>query len=131
MMGHFSISALLLEATPDTRNVQFFTLETLFTAAGETTAIFTITSVLHGFIPKLSPRFFALALSFLFTFVGISLQGQPWNPSNVFLAIINGFIVYAAAVGINNVSTPPSPGIGRRAGAPIEPAAVHSYRWWA
>jgi hypothetical protein len=131
MIAHFSTLALLLDAAPDTKNVQFFTLDTLFTAAGATTAIFTITSVMHGIFPKISPKYLALTLSWFFTFVGIGVHGSPYSLANCFLAFINGFVIYVAAVGINNVSTAPNAGGGGGVGAPAAPAPTRSYRWWA
>jgi len=113
---------------PDTSQVQFFTLQTLFSAAGATTAVFTVTSVLHGFFPRVSARWFALAFSWLLTLLGISVGHQGWTPANILLAVINGFVIYAAAVGVNNVatSTPPSTG-----GVGAQSAETgRSYRWW-
>ncbi len=113
---------------PDTSQVQFFTLETLFSAAGATTAVFTVTSVLHGFFPKLSPRWFALGFSWLLTILGISVRHQDWTAVNILLAVINGFVIYAAAVGVNNVatSTPPTPvGVGAQT-----LQTGRDYRWW-
>jgi hypothetical protein len=126
-MALCSAFASFLAVSDNSSQVQFFTLETLFSAAGATTAVFTITSVLHGFLPKVSPRYFALAFSWLLTLAGISVEHQGWTLPNVFLALVNGIVIYAAAVGVNNVSTsaPPAGGAAQTAVGP-----ARTYRWW-
>lgn len=109
-----------LQVAPSPSEVQFFTADTLFTAAGVTTAVITITSVLHSLIPRLPARWFALGLSLALTLFGIGVQNQQWNALTVFLAVINALVVYAAAVGVNNVVT----------NSPTAAAAGRSLRWW-
>jgi hypothetical protein len=101
--------------------VEFVTVETLFTAAGATTAVITVTSVLHGLIPNLPARWFALGFSLALTFIGINAQSQPWTFLTVLLAVINALVIYAAAVGVNNVLTK-GPGAGAAVG--------RSFRWF-
>ena len=128
-MGTYLQVLSTLVDSPDTSQVQFFTVQTLFSAAGATTAVFTITSVLHGFLPKISPRWFALGFSWVLTFVGIGVRHEGWTPTTILLALINGFVIYAAAVGVNNVSTstPPEVKVAEVEGGP---APGRSYRWW-
>jgi hypothetical protein len=104
---------------------EFLTIETLFTAAGATTAVFTVTSVFRALVPRLSPRWFAAFLSLFLTIVGIGVNHQPYRPLTILLAFINAAIVYTAAVGVNNITTAPEPQ-GRAA---VE-ASGQSYRWW-
>jgi hypothetical protein len=122
-----TVSALLLESIQSNgaaSQVQFFTVETLFTAAGITTAVITVTSVLHSLFPKLSARWFALALSVVFTLLGVSVEKQPYSALTICVAIINALVIYAAAVGVNNVVTsPPAP-------AATVAALQRSARWW-
>jgi hypothetical protein len=125
---NFDILLVYLSESPDTSQVQFFTLETLFSAAGATTAVFTVTSVLHGFLPKISPRWFALLFSWLLTIIGIGVHHVGWTPSNILVAVINGFVIYAAAVGVNNVSTSNPPVVV--AGVEESSARGRAYRWW-
>jgi hypothetical protein len=113
--------SLLLTSLIDGTSPSFYTLETLFSAAGATAAVFTVTSVLHGFFQAAKPKWFALFFSWLLTLLGISVHHEAWTPANIFLAVINGVVIYAAAVGINNMST------WRDA---TREATERSYRWW-
>lgn len=119
----------VLQSAPDQSAPQFFTIESLFTAAGATTAVFTVTSVVRGLLPRLSPRWFAAFFSLFLTIVGIGVNHQKYGPSTLLLAFINAAVVYAAAVGVNNITTAPMPVGG--ASAPEAPtASARSYRWW-
>ncbi len=123
-----TLSLANLLQTPSTQTpTQFFTIETLFTAAGATTAVFTLTSVVRGLLPKLSPRWFAAFFSLFLTIVGIHVNNQRYAPSTLLLALINAAVVYAAAVGVNNITT--APGSVGPTGAPGAPAG-QSFRWW-
>jgi len=99
----------------------FFTVESLFSAAGATTAAITVTSVLHGIFPKLPAKWFALVFSLLLTVVGVGVRNEGWTTLHLFLALLNGLVVYSAAVGVNNIVTAPPPGA---------PTTGRSYRWW-
>lgn len=105
---------------------QWLTLETLFTAAGATTAVITVTSVLHGLVPGLPAKWFALALSLAITLLSIDAHGEAYSGLNVLLAVINGLVTYAAAVGLNNVMTSTPAG----ASAPPTAGGRRSLRWW-
>ncbi len=124
MLDHMIAFVLLQQPSPSPA-VQFLTLETLFSAAGATTAVITVTSVLNSLLPKFTARWFALVFSVCLTVIGIGVLGQPYRPATVFLACINGLVVYAAAVGVNNVSTSSTGGGTGAPGAPHK-----SYRWW-
>jgi len=115
----------ILETAPSSAQTEFFTAESLFTAAGSTTAVITVTSVLQGLFPALPGRWIGLGLSFALTLIGNGVHGRPWNAVNLFLAFINGLVIYAAATGVNTVVTKP----------PAAPAAAalrsgRSFRWW-
>jgi hypothetical protein len=120
--------ANVLQTSPTQTPTQFLTIETLFTAAGATTAVFTVTSVVRALLPKLSPRWFAAVFSLFLTIVGIHANHQTYAPATLLLAFINAAIVYAAAVGVNNITTAPGPAAA--AGAPGAPAG-RGFRWWA
>ena len=124
MSGHM-IASVLLQQSSTSAPVQFLTLETLFSAAGATTSVITVTSVLNSLLRKFPARWFALVFSVCLTVIGIGVLGQPYRPATVFLAVINGLVVYAAAVGVNNVSTSSTGGGTGAPGAPHK-----SYRWW-
>jgi hypothetical protein len=106
--------------------VQFLTVETLFSAAGATTAVIAVTTILQGLIPRLPAKWVGLLLAFAITLLAIQVRQEEYSGVNVFVAIVNGFVVYAAAVGVNNVATS-RPGA---VGAPAAPGAGRSRRWW-
>ncbi len=116
---------LLLDTTNTPAHpAQWFDPQTLFTAAGSTTAVIAVTSVLQRIFPGLSARWFALALSLALTIIAIGVHHEGWSAMSIFLAIINGLMTYSAAVGVNTVATAPAAGQARVA------AGGRSYRWW-
>jgi uncharacterized membrane protein len=128
MIAHLILSDIL-QSPSGQPPTQFLTIETLFTAAGATTAVFTVTSVIRALLPKLSPRWVAAFFSLFLTIVGIHVNNQRYEPSTLLLAFINAAIVYAAAVGVNNITTAPGPAGGAAPpGAPGVPG--RGYRWW-
>ncbi len=108
----------------------WFDTGTLFTAAGATAAVITVTGVLQALFPDLPGRWVALVLALLIALSAISVWKLPWNYANVFVALINGLTTYAAAIGINTVFTAPPP--SAVALAPPQPtqAPARHYRWW-
>jgi hypothetical protein len=119
----------ILQNAPDQTAPQFFTIQSLFTAAGATTAVFTVTSVIRGLLPRLSPRWFAAFFSVFLTIVGIGVNHQPYGASTLLLAFINAAVVYAAAVGVNNITTAPTTVRGTSA-PDAAVASSRNYRWW-
>ena len=105
---------------------QWFDSQTLFTAAGSTTVVITVTAVVQRSLPTLPARWFAFALSLLIALLAISVQGLAWTWVSVFVALVNGVMTYAAAVGVNTVATAAPPG-----GVAAAPSAARSYRWWS
>jgi len=110
-----------------------FTVQSLFTAAGATTAVFTVTTVLRSLISKLDPRWTAAVLSLLIMLVEVKTNGDTYSVPNILVAVINAAVIYAAAVGVNNVTTNPR-SQGGVAAAPAAPAAVQArpgrIRWF-
>lgn len=115
---------------------ELFTVDTLFTTAGATTAVFTVTTVFRTLVPKLPPRWVAAVLSLLLMIVAIQVKSQQYGVVTILVAIINAAVVYAAAVGVNNITTAPTgtgnTGTGGTAPA-VAPGATSSlsYRWWS
>jgi len=112
-------------------SAQWFDKETLFTAAGSTTVVITVTAILQRWWPNIPGRWVALGLSLVIALLAISARGESWTGLGAIIALMNGIMTYAAAIGINTVVTappppppPPSTGQGAQAAAP-------SYRWWA
>jgi hypothetical protein len=105
---------------------QFLAVQTLFTAAGATTAVIAVTTILQGLIPRLPAKWVGLVLAFVITLLAIQVHSEEYTGVNVFVAIVNGFVIYAAAAGVNNVATQ-RPGA---VGAPEARGAGRSMRWW-
>lgn len=120
------LGSLLAQAQPGGAAPQWFDKDTLFTAAGATAAVIAVTSVLQRLWAKLPARWFALVFSLALTLLAISVRQQGWTGINIFLALVNGLMTYAAAVGVNTVVTAPPGG----AAPPTAQAGVRSYRWW-
>ena len=75
---------------------QCFDSQTLFTAAGSTTVVITVTAVVQRSLPKLPARWFAFALSLLIALLAISVQGLSWTWVSVVVALVNGVMTYAS-----------------------------------
>lgn len=124
-MGESIVAVVLLVG--DTGGApSWVTKDTLFTAAGSTTAVIIVTTVLHGLFRKFPAKWFALAFSLTLTLSAISVMNQGWQWQNVLVAIVNGLITYSAAVGVNTVVTSP-PATAAATGV----VSGRSYRWWA
>ena len=121
-MNAGTIIALFFQTAPPTPT-GFLTIETLFTFAGSTTAVFAVTSVVHGLSPRVSARWFAAVFSLILMMVAIPVNQQRYSGANILLAFINAAIVYAAAVGVNNIT---SVSATRLAGN-----AINKYLWWS
>ncbi len=116
----------MLQTTETTQAPQWFNKDTLFTPAGATAAVITVTTLLQRLFPQLPSRWVGLGLSFLLTLMAIRVQNSGWSPINIFLALLNGLMTYAAAIGVNTVVTqPPAAGLAKAV------PAGRSYRWWA
>jgi hypothetical protein len=87
---------------------QFLTVQTLFTAAGTATSVIAVTTILQGLIPRLPLNGSGLVLAFVITLFAVQVRGEEYTGVNIFVAIMNGFVVYAAAVGVNNVADAPT-----------------------
>ena len=84
----------------------FYTPSTLFTLSGCSLVVWLITSVLvdiFGSKMKKTKKLFALFLSLVLALLGASLTSNPDLLTWV-IAVINGFLIYASAVGINTIT---------------------------
>ena len=122
-MNMLLASIWLVQAQSSSGASEWFNKETLFTAAGSTAAVIAITTVLQRLWTNFPAKWFGLGFSLVLAIAAIGVHQQDWGLINIVVAVINGFITYAAAVGVNTVSTA-APGVG----APAAPGP--SYRWW-
>ncbi len=90
----------------------FFTASTLFTLGGSATAVWIITSVIGYVMDSQSSqklkKWIGLILSLVLTLLGASLLADP-DPLKWVVAVVNGFLVYLTAIGINTVVSPAAP----------------------
>ena len=84
----------------------FFTAATLFTLTGLATAVWIITSVIGYLFESQNiqkwKKWIGLILSLAFVILGASLLEEK-NTLTWVVAVVNGFLVYLTAVGINTV----------------------------
>lgn len=125
------MGALFQESSTQSTATQFLTIQTLFTAAGSATAVFTVTSVVRALLPRVSPRWVAAVLALCLTIVGIRVDHQSYGPTTLLLAVINAAIVYSAAVGVNNITTGSQPAGNAAAAQAAQANVATSFRWWA
>lgn len=75
----------------------FFTVDSMATLAGATLVTGIITNVLQS-ITKLNPKWIGLITAMIISFIGVIFSDSP-EAVNYFMALINGFLIYASAVG--------------------------------
>lgn len=84
----------------------FFTIATLFTLSGLVTAVWIITSVIGYLFESQNiqkfKKWIGLILSLAFVLLGATLTEEKTMLTWV-VAVVNGFLVYLTAVGINTV----------------------------
>jgi len=82
-------------------NGEFFTAETLLTLSGATFVVLVISgTVQHAF--DFNPKWFAFALSFIVSFIGVIIAGK--YGISLLIAFLNGFLIYANSVGVVQVT---------------------------
>lgn len=89
---------------------ELYNTATLFTQGGITFAAWVIPSVLVAVVPGIQPaaKFLTLGLSIIMAFIaGFIVDGQftfVADPLKMIAAVVNGFVVAAAALGINQAA---------------------------
>ncbi|RAJ31083.1 hypothetical protein [Pedobacter cryoconitis] len=81
----------------------FFTTASLSTLAGATGAVYIICSTVQK-VFNFNPKWLALLVSVLISFAAALLTQSAGNEiSRYFIALLNGFLIYATATGTNQV----------------------------
>jgi hypothetical protein len=89
---------------------EYFTPESILTLTGATGAVYVVCGGLqHAF--RFNPRWLALAISLILALVGAQAT-QSHEIASYLVAIVNGFLIYCTAVGVNSVLAPPADGSG-------------------
>jgi hypothetical protein len=87
---------------------EFYTVSSLFTLSGSSTAIWIITSVLGDLFKskkkKTAKKWIALGLSFTFSLLGATLVTER-NLLVLVTAIVNSFFIYFTSVGLNTITS--------------------------
>jgi hypothetical protein len=124
MMALCPFGLVILQAG-DAGTATWFTPATLFTAAGSTVAVIAVTTLLQRCFANLPAKWFALALAEVLAVMAVGVLKQGWNAVNIIIAVLNGLMTYAAAVGVNTAATgAPQPAPGAKG------VGGRSYRWW-
>lgn len=80
----------------------YFTPQSVLTLTGATGAVYAVSSGLqHAF--NWNPRWLGLALSVVLALVGAHTT-QPHLVATYLVGIVNGFLVYCTAVGVNSIT---------------------------
>ena len=92
---------------------EFFTVNSLVTLAGATAVVVVVTATLHYLSDgKIKPKWPAFILSELISFVGaLVLTAPPKNIGlavRILIALFNGCLIFATAVGLNTITTKPA-----------------------
>ena len=119
---------------------EFFTWRSFSTLAGTTGIVYIICGVFQSVV-NFSPRWFALVISILVSFIGIQFDYQPAvnNPFISYgikysIALLNGFLIFATATGSNQLfagksNIPQRPPYPRPLSFQNQPRTFNS-NWW-
>jgi len=114
---------------------EFFTWRSFSTLAGTTGIVYIICGVFQS-VFNFSPRWFALVISILVSFVGIQFDYQPTvdNPFISYgikysIALLNGFLIFATATGSNQLFAGKS-SIAQRPLNFQNPPRTFNSNWW-
>lgn len=85
---------------------EFFTAESIFTLTGATGVVYVVCGGLQRAF-DFNPRWLGLAISLILAIAGTYVT-QVHSVGAYLLAVINGFLIYCTAVGVNGVFAPGS-----------------------
>lgn len=85
---------------------EYFTPQSILTLTGATGAVYVVCAGLQRAF-DFNPRWLALALSVVLALVGAH-STQPHLAATYFVAIVNGFLIYCTALGVNASLAPPA-----------------------
>ncbi len=83
-------------------NGDLFTIESFSTLAGASFGVYVVSNVIQ-YVFNFNPRWFGLALAFIFSFIGVFFSKQTGSV-HYLIAFLNGFLIYASSVGIVQVT---------------------------
>jgi len=82
----------------------FFTTASLGTLAGATGAVYSICGTIQR-VFNFNPRWLALLVSILISYLGAYLTQSMGDPvTKYFVALVNGFLLFATATGTNQIA---------------------------
>lgn len=126
---------ILLEAT-GLNPQDFFTKGSFATLLGCTGIVYIVSGVVQS-VFNFKPKWFALLLSIVVSFIAASINAEgAKEPALIryLISILNGFLIYSSAAGSNqllnqnqaNAAVPPGPGPA----APVVPNRKFNTNWW-
>jgi len=110
----------------------FFTTASLGTLAGATGAVYVICGTLQK-VFDFNPKWLALLVSVIISYVGAYLTQSMNDPvTKYFVALLNGFLIYATATGTNQITGTASGKDAQQAGfrQHLKTRRNFSTRWW-
>ena len=131
---------MIFLALPLTSPQEFFTWGSFSTLAGTTGILYIICGVFQS-VFNFSPRWFALIISILVSFIGIQFNyeladNNPFISYTIkyIIALLNGFLIFATATGSNQLfagklSIPQRPPYPRPLSFQNQPRTFNS-NWW-
>jgi hypothetical protein len=106
-MNAFSATVLLAQASPPTApspatgsSNGLYTVESMVTLAGASTLTLVISNALQ-YAFNFNPKWLALAIAQALSIGGVYLTSGDHSPKSIIVALVNGFVIYSAAVGVN------------------------------
>lgn len=99
-------AVLLAQANPEVTlptagsSSGLYTAASMATLAGASTLTLLISNALQSSL-NFNPKWLALAIAQAFSIAGISFTKGVYSGETIFVAVVNGFVIYSAAIGIN------------------------------
>jgi len=99
----------------------FFTNESFFSLAGATAIVFVVCNTVQR-VFNFNPKWLALLLSEIVAIIGTWSAARQHVPSDYFIAVLNGCLIYSAAGGGTAVVSSAETGHPKAIGDPGRPA---------
>ncbi len=102
------INFVLLQSQPLPN--EFFTIQSMLTLTGATGVVYVVSNSLQR-VFDFNPKWLALLIAQIIAIVGVFMS-QNVGIGDIFVGVVNGFLIYSTAVGANQITARNSNDVG-------------------